>query len=113
MNKFFIIVLLAFGVFNTACTTTTSSEPKVATQVAPELLQANYQAALEQARQAYKKVDDVGFAWRDTEKMIKESESAAKSGDLASAIKLANKAHRQSTNAWEQYIREQNSGPRY
>lgn len=54
-----------------------------------------------------------GYEWRDTGKMIKKAKAAQKGGDFAKAVKLANKAKRQSSNAIAQYNEQQNAGPRY
>ena len=53
-----------------------------------------------------------GFEWRDTEKLIKEAQKAAKEGKFDDAVKLANKAKNQSTNAIAQAEEQKNAGPR-
>lgn len=52
-------------------------------------------AAIEQAEAARKKADSVGGEWRDTAKLIKQAQAAAKEGNHAEAIKLANTAYRE------------------
>ncbi|MGD8926653.1 MAG: DUF4398 domain-containing protein [Thioalkalispiraceae bacterium] len=53
------------------------------------------------------------YEWRDTGKMIKKAKSAMKDGDFDKAVKLANKAKRQSTHALAQYEEQKNVKPRY
>lgn len=108
MRKIPLTTFLLFAFLGASCT---SAPPEP--EVSPEAMKSEYETALESAKQAYKKVDDVGFAWRDTEEMIQKSEDTAKGGDYAGASKLAKKAERQSTNAWEQYLREKDAGPRF
>ncbi len=64
------------------------------------------------AEHELKRANAKGAAWRDTEKMIKEAQEAAKAGDFDKAIKLANKAKNQSTNALAQAEEQKNAGPR-
>lgn len=54
-----------------------------------------------------------GYEWRDTGKIIKKAKKAMKAGDYDKAVKLANKAKRQSTNALAQYQAQKNAGPHY
>lgn len=71
------------------------------------------QAAIAAAKDATKKAGSVGYEWRDTGKMIKSAEAALKEGKVEDAIKLANKAKRQSENAYAQYEANKGAGPRY
>jgi len=50
--------------------------------------------------------------WRDTGKVIKEAKAAEKAGKFDEAVKLADKATRQSQNALAQYEAQKNAGPR-
>jgi len=54
-----------------------------------------------------------GFEWRDTRKLIKKAQEALKKGDYDTAVKLANKAKRQSSNALKQAELAKNAGPIY
>ncbi len=54
-----------------------------------------------------------GFEWRDTRKLIKKAQAALKKGDYDTAVKLANKAKRQSSNALKQAELARNVQPRY
>ncbi len=49
-------------------------------------------SAIKSAHDANKKAKAVGYEWRDTGKLLKKAEAAAKKGDNESAIKMANKA---------------------
>jgi len=66
--------------------------------------------AAEQQRQLAAKA---GFEWRDTGKLIKKARAALKKGDYDTAVKLANKAKRQSEHALEQARVAQNAGPHF
>ncbi len=54
-----------------------------------------------------------GFEWRDTRKLIKKAQEALKKGDYDTAVKLANKAKRQSSNALNQAQLAKNAGPHF
>ena len=58
--------------------------------------------AISAAQAANKKAKASGFEWRDTGKFIKKADEAAKKGDNAKAIKLANKAKSQAELAVKQ-----------
>lgn len=62
--------------------------------------------ALNDASAAIKQAKDLDWIWRDTEKMYKEAEEAAKAGDDAKAIKLAGSAKHQAEEAVNQYYIE-------
>jgi len=64
-------------------------------------------AAIKAAKEAYKKALAVGYAWRDTGKIIKKAEAALTKGDEEKALKLANKARFQGEAAVRQYNYEQ------
>jgi len=49
--------------------------------------------------------------WRDTGKLIKKAKEADKAGKFDEAVKLADKATRQSQNALAQYEAQKNAGP--
>lgn len=62
--------------------------------------------ALSDASAAIKQAKSLDWIWRDTEKMYKEAEEAAKAGDDAKAIKLAGEAKSQAEAALNQYYIE-------
>ena len=64
-------------------------------------------AAEHQTKRAAKKF----FEWRDTGKLIKKAKKALKKGDFDKAVKLANKAKAQSSNALDQAREQANAGP--
>jgi C4-type Zn-finger protein len=59
---------------------------------------------LNEAKAAQKKANSVGGEWRDVDKMLKESEKAAKEGDMKKAKELAAKAKSQSEMGYEQMM---------
>jgi hypothetical protein len=71
---------------------------------------AEFQAAIEKADAARKKAASVGGEWRDTGKIIKQAQTAAKEGDYTTALKLANDAYRQGELGYQQATAEQNAG---
>lgn len=72
-----------------------------------------FDAALAAAKAATKKANAVGYEWRDTGKIMKEAEEAAKAGDMKKAMKLANKAKTQSELAQKQAEEQKNAKPRF
>ncbi|HEB54828.1 MAG TPA: SoxXA-binding protein [Gammaproteobacteria bacterium] len=69
--------------------------------------------AISKAVQKTQQAAKVDYEWRDTGKIIKKAKAALKKGDIDTAIKLANKARRQSDNALKQYAEQRNAGPRF
>lgn len=69
------------------------------------------QSAIMAAEHETTRANSLGNAWRDTEKMIKEAQKAAKEGNYDDAVKLANKAKEQSSDAIAQYESQKNAGP--
>ncbi len=69
--------------------------------------------AISQAVQKTQQSARVDYEWRDTGKIIKKAKAALKKGNIDAAIKLANKAGRQSDNALKQYAEQKNAGPRF
>ncbi len=69
--------------------------------------------AISKAVQKTQQAAKVDYEWRDTGKIIKKAKAALKKGDIETAIKLANKARRQSNNALKQYAEQRNAGPRF
>ena len=74
---------------------------------------ADVDKAITAATAALNKADSVGFAWRDTAKMIKSAEAAASKGDTAKAMALAEKARKQGESAYQQYLDQRNAGPSF
>ncbi len=61
-------------------------------------------SAISAAEAARKKADMVGGEWRDTAKFIRQAREAAKAGDFAKALKLANKGRVQSELGYTQAV---------
>jgi hypothetical protein len=100
-----VIVLASLGL--AACASTTDREG-----AGPQPAAAEVQKAIEEASVAVKKADEVGFAWRDSEKMIKDAKAAQEKGDGATALKLAKKAKTEGDLGYQQYLDQKNAGPR-
>ena len=60
-------------------------------------------AAIASAESAIKKMNALGWKWRDTGKFMKQAKAAKKKGDNGKAVKLANKAKGQAELAVQQY----------
>lgn len=79
--------------------------------LAAETDQANeFKAAVEKADASRKKAASVGGEWRDTGKMIKQANAAAKKGDYKRALKLANTAYRQGELGYQQAMDQKDAG---
>ena len=72
----------------------------------------DYNKALADANTAISNAKKVGYEWRDTGKILKQADEAAKAGKFDDAVKLADKARRQGDLAVAQYHNQQNAGPR-
>ena len=70
-------------------------------------------SAITAAEHEKKRAKGKGYEWRDTGKMIKKAKKAMKAGDFAKAVKMANKAKTQSSNALKQYAEQKDAGPKY
>ena len=92
--KRMLSVMVLAGLLATGCTTMATSEPT----------QADAEAAIAAAEAARANAASVGGEWRDTGKMIKSAQAAAKKGDFAGAVKTANKAQRQGELGYEQAV---------
>jgi starvation-inducible outer membrane lipoprotein len=79
---------------------------------APTVSKDDAMAAIDMAKQETAAAAKVNYEWRDTGKIIKQAEEAMKKEDYATAVKLANKAKNQSSNALMQYEDQKNAGPR-
>jgi hypothetical protein len=70
--------------------------------------------AIADAKISMKKVNKVGYLWRDTGKILKKAEAAANKGDNDGAVKLARQAEEQAKDAYAQYERYyKDAGPRF
>jgi rhodanese-related sulfurtransferase len=75
---------------------------------------ADFEKAVAGAQEARKKAAAVGGEWRDIGKFLKEAEAAAKEGDYARAMKLAEKAKKQGVLGYEQAMSQKGAGlPEY
>ena len=74
---------------------------------------ADASSAIVAAEHEQSRAKKKGFEWRDTGKMIKKAKKAMKDGEFYKAVKLANKAKRQSTSALAQAEAQKNAGPNY
>jgi hypothetical protein len=72
--------------------------------------QASYEAALAEANAEVKKAKAANGAWRDMGKFLKQADEAAKAGDYAKAIKLADKVKFQAQMGQKQAAAEANVG---
>ncbi len=79
----------------------------------PTYTENDAMSAITAAEHETSRAKKVNYEWRDTGKIIKKAKAAVKKQDYATAVKLANKAKRQSTNALLQYEDQKNAGPRY
>lgn len=100
MRKLMIILMAATALTLAACA---ASGP---THTANDAKGAIAAAEHETSRAAKK-----FYEWRDTKKIIKKAKKALKKGDFNKAVKLANKAKAQSTNALQQAHEQRNAGP--
>ena len=55
----------------------------------------SYNAAVADAKSSLKTAASANYEWRDSGKILKKAEKAAKAGDFETAIKLVNKAKHQ------------------
>ena len=69
--------------------------------------------AIKQAKEAQKEAASLGFEWRDTGKIIKQAEAAAKDGNDKKAIALANIIIGQIAAVRKQAAIAKNAGPRF
>lgn len=110
-----IATILIVGLLSYACTAISGGSAKsVATsETAQAATEQDYQSALAAARAAQKKAGSVDGEWRDTSKLLKQAETAAKSGDHSKAVKLANKAKLQGEQGYRQALDQERAGPRF
>ena len=75
--------------------------------------QQAFERAYTAAIAAVKKAAAVDNEWSPTDKLLKNAHKAAKAGDYAKAIKLADKAKFQGDMAYQQYLSQRNAGPHF
>ena len=80
---------------------------------APTSTMEDAKAAIDMAKEETAMAAKVNYEWRDTGNIIKQAEEAMKKEDYATAVKLANKAKNQSSNALLQYEEQKNAKPRF
>lgn len=90
--------LIFAGLFLAACSST------------PVATQEDFSKALSSAKLSLSKAKKARFEWRDSGKILKQAEDAAKSGDYSKAVALANKAQRQGELAVIQAETQKNAG---
>jgi len=81
-------------------------EPAPATETKQDCPSAAAKNAIYSAKIKLARAEKLGYAWRDTAKMIKDAEKAAAACDNDKAIKLANQAAAQSDDAIAQHQAE-------
>jgi hypothetical protein len=92
----------------------TKTATKTMTPVAPTNTEASKaDTAIAKAVADNKAVKVAGFHWKVTPKLIKQAKAAAKDGNFAKAIKLANKASRYAAKGFEQAETSKTAGPRF
>ena len=70
-------------------------------------------SAINKAKAAQKEAAKLGFEWRDTGKIIKKAEAAAKDGKDQKAIQLANSITQQLASVRKQAAIAKTAGPRF
>lgn len=75
-----------------------------------EQKQQRYQQALSAADAAYQKVYSVGFAWTNSEDLMKAANKAVEKGEWDKAISLAEEAKTISELAYNQYLEQRDAG---
>lgn len=79
----------------------------------PSMTEQQANSAISAAKSELTKAKNINYAWRDTGKLIKAAEKAAKKGEYGKAVDLANEARKQSEIAQVQQSEEQGAGPRF
>lgn len=74
--------------------------------------QADYHAAVADAKKQLDSAENANFAWRDSGKILEKAATAAKTGDYSTAASLANQAKHQAELALIQAKEQVNAGPR-
>ncbi|MFO8024547.1 hypothetical protein [Thiohalophilus sp.] len=79
----------------------------------PSMTQQDANNAISAAKTELNKAASMNYTWRDTRKIIKAAEKAAKEGEYEKAVDLATEARKQGELAQAQAREEQNAGPRF
>ena len=74
---------------------------------------AEVDSAIAEAEAAVKKADSVGYAWRDSGKMLKQAKAAAAEGERDKALALAAQAKFQGEAGYSQYEANKEAGPSF
>jgi len=69
--------------------------------------------AIADAAAAIEKANSVGFAWRDSAKILKQAKSAAADGERDQALALAAQAEFQGEAGYAQYEANKDAGPNF
>ncbi len=105
--KFAAVAVLSTGLM-VGCASDTAEEPAPSTDTQAQACpSAEAKNAIYSAKVKLARAEKLGYAWRDTGKMIKDAEKAAAACDNDKAIALANKAAEQADDAIAQYNAEQ------
>lgn len=78
----------------------------------PSMSEQDANNAISAAKSELNKAKNLNYAWRDTGKMIKAAEKAAKEGEYEKAVDLANEAEKQGELAQQQSREQQDAEPR-
>ena len=70
-----------------------------------------YMQAMSEAKKSLNDAHKLNNVWRDSGKILKKADEAAKKGDFETATKLALKAKRQGELAIKQAVSQKNAGP--
>lgn len=103
--KLTAVALLSSGLV-VGCASDSTEEPAPATEAAQECPTAAAKNAIYSAKIKLARAEKLGYAWRDTGKMIADAEKAAAECDSETAIALANQAAEQAEDAIAQHNAE-------
>lgn len=74
---------------------------------------AEVDSAIAEATAAVEKADSVGFAWRDSAKILKQAKAAAAEGEKDKALALAAQAKFEGEAGYAQYEANKDAGPTF
>ncbi len=110
MKKTEFLKMAAVAVLSTGlvagCASDTKEEPAPATDTATTCSDAGSKNAIYSAKVKLARAQKLGYAWRDTAKIIEAAEKASKECDHETAKKLAKQAAEQANDAIAQYYSE-------
>ncbi len=92
--------------------TTTAALLTLLTTPMMGMANTSFDQAKKEAVAAIDKAKAAGYEWRDSRKILKKAEDAEKAGDHEKALKLANKAKKQGSDAVAQSKTQTSAGPR-